>query len=131
VIAGAGTGKTTTIMGKIIYLLKTGAMPASKIAVFSYTHDSAAEIRERIKNASHSNIYTGTFHAFAKNIVEKVEQSKRKISSNALGDFLHQRISVGGLSEQEKQLFCKISLFLLFMEIKKTQYIVIMCLTKH
>ena len=29
------------------------------------------------------------------------------------------------------EFFCKLSLFLLFMEIKKTQYIVIIRLTKH
>lgn len=40
VIAGAGTGKTTTIIGKIKYLLKTGECAPMDILVLSFTNAS-------------------------------------------------------------------------------------------
>lgn len=46
-VAGAGSGKTTTILGKILYLLQSGFASPSEILVLSFTHDSATELRER------------------------------------------------------------------------------------
>ena len=48
VIAGAGTGKTTTVVGKIKYLLKTGKCLPQDILVLSFTNVSASEMNERI-----------------------------------------------------------------------------------
>ena len=47
VVAGAGSGKTTTILGKILYLLQSGFVSPPEILVLSFTHDSATELRER------------------------------------------------------------------------------------
>ena len=47
VVAGAGSGKTTTILGKILYLLQSGFVGPPEILVLSFTHDSATELRER------------------------------------------------------------------------------------
>lgn len=47
VVAGAGSGKTTTILGKILYLLQSGFAGPPEILVLSFTHDSATELRER------------------------------------------------------------------------------------
>lgn len=46
-VAGAGSGKTTTILGKILYLLQSGFASPPEILVLSFTHDSAMELRER------------------------------------------------------------------------------------
>ena len=46
-VAGAGSGKTTTILGKILYLLQSGFASPPEILVLSFTHDSATELRER------------------------------------------------------------------------------------
>ena len=46
-VAGAGSGKTTTILGKILYLLQSGFASPPEILVLSFTHDSAKELRER------------------------------------------------------------------------------------
>ena len=48
VIAGAGTGKTTTVVGKIKYLLKTGKCLPQDILVLSFTNASATEMNEGI-----------------------------------------------------------------------------------
>ena len=47
VVAGAGSGKTTTILGKILYLLQSGFASPPEILVLSFTHDSATELRGR------------------------------------------------------------------------------------
>ena len=46
-VAGAGSGKTTTILGKILYLLQSDFASPPEILVLSFTHDSATELRER------------------------------------------------------------------------------------
>ena len=47
VIAGAGTGKTTTIVGKIKYLLRSSLCNPREIWVLSFTNASASEMRNR------------------------------------------------------------------------------------
>lgn len=57
VIAGAGTGKTTTVVGKIKYLLKTAKCLPQDILVLSFTNASASEMNERISaETGHSNL---------------------------------------------------------------------------
>ena len=79
VVAGAGSGKTTTILGKILYLLQSGFASPPEILVLSFTHDSATELRERffreyyqtfakqilLEKSSPPNITIETFHSLA------------------------------------------------------------------
>ena len=48
VLAGAGTGKTTTIVGYIAWLLNTGTATPEEILVLSFTKASADEMSSRI-----------------------------------------------------------------------------------
>ena len=79
VVAGAGSGKTTTILGKIFYLLQSGFVSPPEILVLSFTHDSATELRERflheyyqafaeqilLRKSPPPNITIETFHSLA------------------------------------------------------------------
>lgn len=79
VVAGAGSGKTTTILGKILYLLQSGFASPPEILVLSFTHDSATELRERflreyyqtftkqilLRKFPPPNITIETFHSLA------------------------------------------------------------------
>ena len=79
VVAGAGSGKTTTILGKILYLLQSGFASPPEILVLSFTHDSATELRERflreyyqvfadqilLGKSPSPNITIETFHSLA------------------------------------------------------------------
>ncbi len=49
VIAGAGTGKTSTILAKIGLLLKSGQCDPSEILAISFTKKSATELAERVR----------------------------------------------------------------------------------
>jgi len=48
VLAGAGTGKTRTIISRAMYLMDKGVQP-SRIIIVSFTKKSANEIANRIK----------------------------------------------------------------------------------
>lgn len=48
VLAGAGTGKTKTIVARAEHLLNNG-VEANKIVILSFTRKSAREIAERLK----------------------------------------------------------------------------------
>lgn len=48
VLAGAGTGKTTTIVGLVKYYLMTEMYSPNEILIFSFTNASASEMKERL-----------------------------------------------------------------------------------
>ena len=66
IIASAGTGKTSTIVGRIAYLLQTGISP-EKILLLTFTNKAAGEMIERLKRyfpaQTVDRIEAGTFHA--------------------------------------------------------------------
>jgi DNA helicase-2/ATP-dependent DNA helicase PcrA len=66
IIASAGTGKTSTIVGRIAYLLQNGVAP-EKILLLTFTNKAAAEMIARLKRYFDSSIIdkieAGTFHA--------------------------------------------------------------------
>ncbi len=76
VIAGAGTGKTTTVVGKIKYLLKTQKYRPEEILVLSFTNASAAEMRERIEKETGCPIAASTFHKLGLQILAQADGVK-------------------------------------------------------
>lgn len=49
--AGAGTGKTTALVGRIVRLAITGTAPVRGIAAITFTEAAAAELRDRVREA--------------------------------------------------------------------------------
>ncbi len=66
IIASAGTGKTSTIVGRIAHLLQSGLEP-SKILLLTFTNKAAGEMIARLERFFPkkvvSQIESGTFHA--------------------------------------------------------------------
>ena len=66
IIASAGTGKTSTIVGRIANLLKKGVKP-NRILLLTFTNKAAAEMVARLKRYFDAKIIdkieAGTFHA--------------------------------------------------------------------
>lgn len=77
VIAGAGTGKTRTIIHRAVYLLSQGVRP-DKILILSFTRKSAKEIVERIKQFQNTgsvlNLSGQTFHSWCSHIIKNNPQ---------------------------------------------------------
>lgn len=72
VLAGAGTGKTRTIIARAKHLIQHG-VPASRILILSFTRKSAREIVERIKceigGLSIDGLRGQTFHSWCMDII--------------------------------------------------------------
>lgn len=77
VIAGAGTGKTRTIIHRAVYLLSQGVRP-DKILILSFTRKSAREIVERINQFQDTgvslNLSGQTFHSWCSHIIKNNPQ---------------------------------------------------------
>jgi len=75
IIASAGTGKTSTIVGRIAYLLQNGIEP-HEILLLTFTNKAAAEMIERVANffgkQIASKIDAGTFHAVSYRWLKKL-----------------------------------------------------------
>ena len=92
VIAGAGTGKTTTVVGKIKYLLKSGKCLPEDILVLSFTNASATEMNERISAETGHNIAASTFHKLGLNIISEVNGMMPKITQISLRKFVKEQL---------------------------------------
>ena len=93
VIAGAGTGKTTTVVGKIKYLLKTNKCSAYDILVLSFTNASASEMRERISAETGFDIAAMTFHKLGLSIIAEVNGVMPKITQLNLRRFVKELLN--------------------------------------
>jgi len=69
VVAGAGSGKTKTLVAKIEHLIKNGYDPRRILAI-TFTNKAAKELKERIKNTLGVSLpWVGTFHSVANRIL--------------------------------------------------------------
>lgn len=73
VVAGAGTGKTSVIVAKAGYLIKSGRCRPENILLLAFNTDAARELAERCKNRLGVEIQASTFHALGSHIVATVE----------------------------------------------------------
>ena len=77
IIASAGTGKTSTIVGRIAHLLKNGVKP-HEILLLTFTNKAAAEMVERVAlyfgNEIATKIDAGTFHAVSYRWLKKEDR---------------------------------------------------------
>ena len=70
VVAGAGSGKSLTIIGKIIYLIKEKNLKPEDILCISLTNDATNNLKQNIYNTYKINIEVLTFHKLALNILQ-------------------------------------------------------------
>ncbi|MBD3582254.1 UvrD-helicase domain-containing protein [Flavobacterium selenitireducens] len=86
VIAGAGSGKTTTIVAKVNYVLHRYDVKPEEILLISFTRKSAGDLVKRI---GIPGIEAKTFHKFGKDIITQFENKKPSIfDSNQFGPVL-------------------------------------------
>ncbi len=71
IIAGAGSGKTLTIEGKVTYLIKEKNIKPNEILLLTFTKAAAGEMEERINNSLQLNIFVSTFHALGLNFIRR------------------------------------------------------------
>jgi DNA helicase-2/ATP-dependent DNA helicase PcrA len=73
VIAGPGTGKTHTLVYRVLHLIKRGVDPKS-IVIITFTRKAGNVIRERLGRLVPNTTlgFVGTFHAFANHISQLI-----------------------------------------------------------
>lgn len=70
--ASVGSGKTTVIVYRVLYLHLIKKVPLNKIMVVTFTNKAAEELKERLKNNIDEEIkYIGTFHSIANRILRE------------------------------------------------------------
>ena len=94
ILAGAGTGKTTTIVGYVKYLLKKKLCMPDDILVLSFTNASAAEMSKRLNKEIGKPITAQTFHKLGLNIITAVQGKKPKIYSTDIRQFVRKQLDV-------------------------------------
>ncbi len=70
VVAGAGAGKTLTILGKINYLINTLNYKENDILCISYTKDASLSLKNKIKKEFNLDIDVYTFHKLGVEILK-------------------------------------------------------------
>ena len=83
VVAGAGTGKTSTVVGKVSYLATKNEIKNNEILALAFGKDAAQEMRDRVKKKTGIDIEIRTFHSTGKKIIESIKDKKLKISDRA------------------------------------------------
>lgn len=77
ILAGAGTGKTTTMVAKVKYLVDIKKVDPSKILVISYTKKAVQELEELIIDEFGINAEVSTFHSLAYKYVRNIFKNKK------------------------------------------------------
>ncbi|MCR4326415.1 MAG: ATP-dependent helicase [Candidatus Roizmanbacteria bacterium] len=73
VVAGPGTGKTQTLIARIVYLIRKLHTNPSSIMVVTFTRKAAAQLKSKLKQYLSPDEYPGyigTFHALAFSILQ-------------------------------------------------------------
>ncbi|MBP6817773.1 MAG: ATP-dependent helicase [Ferrovibrio sp.] len=107
IIAGPGSGKTFTLVERIVYLIKEEAIAPESLFVVTFTEKAARELTTRISNRlselgikfNLNEMYLGTFHSVCLRLLEDYREYTRLKRSYTLFDqfdqqyFLYQKIN--------------------------------------
>lgn len=113
VAAGPGSGKTTCLTRRVLYLIDKCQIPPNKILVLTFTKEAAQNMAERFReqcklllpNLTHTseNVHFGTFHSFSYQILTQISNysnyqlittlEKQKIVNQVLEKFSKESIS--------------------------------------
>lgn len=110
VVAGPGTGKTKTLVARIVYLVKECGVKPNEITAVTFTKQAAAELRARLEaqlggKRQAARITLGTFHAVCLTLLDGARLISEGEALETAGEVLCAEKSKGGA----KRLLQKIS----------------------
>lgn len=96
IIAGAGSGKTLTILGKVKYLIEQKNVKPENILLLSFTKKTVEELNERLKNIG-IDLLAITFHKLGFDTISEYTASKPSVTNentlrNAIKSYLEKDI---------------------------------------
>ena len=83
VVAGAGSGKTSVIVGKVGYLLKSGLAQAHDILALSFSSATKTELERRMKERLAVCPTVATFHSIGARIIQHVQRKRPPLADFA------------------------------------------------
>lgn len=97
VIAGAGTGKTTTVAAKVKYLVERKQVDPKKILVISFTNKAVGELKERINEGLKIPCPITTFHKTGLAVIRKKDDTDFRVAPESflywkVNDYLKQSV---------------------------------------
>ena len=94
VVAGAGSGKTLTILGKIYYLVEEKKINPNDILCISFTKASANSLKDKIKKEFNYSMPVYTFHKLSLQILKESNNNYDIADSNTLENIIHEFFSI-------------------------------------
>ena len=108
VIAGAGSGKTTTIAGKVKYLTQRLSIKPENILLISFTRKSADEMKERIESKMDISISVNTFHKIGLDIIATTTNEKPSIYDSTNKSHLERIVSFIDNAKEDSNYFSEL-----------------------
>ena len=103
IVASAGTGKTSTIIGKVVSLLNNGLNP-SEIILLTFTSKAGMEMLERLNlyfpKDIVSDIFAGTFHSYGAKLLKELKADRKLKKPKEIELFFDSIIERYGLGEK-------------------------------
>lgn len=90
VVAGAGSGKTLTILGKINYLINKKQIDPSEILCLTFTNAAAKSLTSKFQKTISNKLTCYTFHKLALEILKKKDSNFLITDPNTLEDIIHE-----------------------------------------
>jgi len=91
IIAGAGSGKSLTMVGKIKYLVQIKKIPLENILSITFTNNAAFSLQEKIKKELKQDNQVYTFHKLALEIIQS-HHINYHIADDTLLDYLIEEV---------------------------------------
>lgn len=114
IVAGAGTGKTSTIVGKAGYLIRKGLAKPEEILLLSFNRDVSLELQQKVNSKLGKNLQVNTYHSFGLQVIAQATKTKPSVSklaedrekfSKKINDFLNNRMKDPAFAELISQYF--------------------------
>ncbi|MFA5603836.1 MAG: UvrD-helicase domain-containing protein [Bacilli bacterium] len=83
IVAGAGSGKTTTMAAKVKYLVEKAKVDPDDIMLISYTNKAVDELKKIINNKFNIPVKICTFHKFGIDILKQSTDEPIKVLTNS------------------------------------------------
>ncbi len=72
IVAGPGSGKTSTLIGRVNYLMRTLGIPSQQILALTFSRKAALEMEERLQQiVDNTTPKVSTFHAFCADLLRQ------------------------------------------------------------
>ena len=93
VIAGAGSGKTSVVVGKVKYLVERWHIDPSEILVTSFTRASVDDLKSRIESSGVKGVAARTFHSLGLRVLGDVAVAQENALQKHVTSYLSRRLA--------------------------------------